>query len=47
MRDEAFAEWLHNVDGRDDPQTSDNFSRAKRVECALSALWGGSGNLDS
>lgn len=38
MRDYEFANWLTNIDGRDKRQTSDNVSRARRVEEALSNI---------
>lgn len=46
MRDNEFAAWLLNVDGRDKRQTSDNVSRARRVEEALSDYLGSDINLD-
>ena len=41
MRNDAFREWLRNIDGRPPRQESDNASRAKRVADDLKV------NLDS
>ncbi|MHC1731981.1 MAG: hypothetical protein AB9888_08150 [Bacteroidales bacterium] len=46
MRDIEFSNWLVNVDGRDKRQMSDNVSRAKRVEEALSNYLRTEVNLD-
>ncbi len=47
MRDYEFANWLTNIDGRDKRQTSDNVSRARRVEEALSEYLRSNINLDA
>ena len=47
MRVEEFSEWLIGADGRDKRQTSDNVSRVKRVENALSEYLGTTVDLDT
>jgi len=47
MRDIEFSNWLIDVDGRDKRQTSDNISRARRVEKALSEYLRLEINLDA
>lgn len=46
MRDVEFSNWLIDVDGRDKRQASDNVSRARRVEEALSEYMRSEINLD-
>lgn len=47
MRDQEFYNWLIDVDGRDKRQASDNVSRARRVENALSEHLRSEINLDA
>lgn len=47
MKDIEFANWLMDVDGRDKRQTSDNISRARRVEEAFTEYLGTDLNLDT
>lgn len=47
MRDYEFANWLTNIDGRDKRQTSDNVSRARRIEEALTEYLRSGINLDA
>ncbi|WP_366923867.1 hypothetical protein MFMK1_000783 [Metallumcola ferriviriculae] len=46
MRNDAFSDWLVYVDGRDKRQTSDNLSRVRRVEEALTEHLKRTINLD-